>query len=68
MSRNGAYNENLSALILDLKKEVAQCKECFRFFILNNSRERVCDICANANVDSSVLMVLEKDSHLGAKQ
>jgi recombination protein RecR len=64
MSRNGAYNENLSALILDLKKEVAQCKECFRFFILNKSKEKLCDICANPNLDSSTLMVVEKDSDL----
>ena len=64
MSRNGAYNENLSALILDLKKEVAQCKECFRFFILNKNKEKLCDICANTNIDSSVLMIVEKDSDL----
>jgi recombination protein RecR len=64
MSRNPAYNENLSSLISDLKKEVAQCKECYRFFILNNSKERVCDICANVNIDSSTLMIIEKDSDL----
>jgi len=64
MSRNGAYNENLSALILDLKKEVAQCKECFRFFILNKAGDKLCDICANPNLDSSTLMVVEKDSDL----
>ena len=64
MSRNPAYNENLSNLILDLKKEAAQCKECFRFFILNSKKEKLCDICANINTDSSVLMVVEKDSDL----
>jgi recombination protein RecR len=64
MSRNGAYNENLSHLILDLKKEVAQCKECFRFFILNKNKEKLCDICSNVNIDSSTLMVVEKDSDL----
>jgi recombination protein RecR len=64
MSRNGAYNENLSSLILDLKKEVAQCKECFRFFILNKNKEKLCDICANTNIDSTVLMIVEKDSDL----
>jgi recombination protein RecR len=62
MSRNGAYSENLSSLILDLKKEVAQCRECFRFFILNSRNEKICDICANVNTDTSTLMVVEKDS------
>ena len=64
MSRSPAYNENLSSLITDLKKEVAQCKECFRFFILNQKKEKWCEICANLNIDSSTLMILEKDSDL----
>src|SRR3989338_10932450 len=64
MSRTPAYNENLSGLIFDLKKEVAQCGECFRFFILNNKKEKLCDICSNVNADSSTLLVVEKDSDL----
>lgn len=69
MSRNPAYSENLSILISDLKKEIAQCKECFRFFIVNKknpsaSSGQVCDICGNANTDSSTLMIVEKDSDL----
>jgi len=70
MSRNGAYSENLSGLILDLKKEVAQCKECFRFFIptqkvgtpTSSKSVGVCEVCLNA--DSSSLMIVEKDSDL----
>ena len=38
MSRTPAYNDNISNLISDLKKETAQCEECFRFFIVKNSR------------------------------
>src|SRR3989338_6082760 len=64
MSRTPAYNENLSGLILDMKKEVAQCGECFRFFILNNKKEKLCDICSNVNADSSTILVVEKDSDL----
>ncbi|OGJ10604.1 hypothetical protein A2456_02605 [Candidatus Nomurabacteria bacterium RIFOXYC2_FULL_36_19] len=64
MSRNPTYSENLSKMILDLKKEVSQCKECFRFFILNNKKGKLCDICANVNIDSSTLMIIEKDSDL----
>ena len=64
MSRNGTYSENLSSLILDLKKEVAQCGKCYRFFILNKEKEKLCDICSNVNIDSSTLMIIEKDSDL----
>lgn len=64
MSKNGAYAENLSGLVSELKKEVAQCKECFRFFIMKNAKDKTCEICSNVNMDSSVLMVVEKDSDL----
>ncbi|MEI7709548.1 MAG: toprim domain-containing protein [bacterium] len=62
MSRSPAYSENLSLLISELKKDIAQCKECFRFFILDNKNDKQCDICSNPNLDSTTLMVVEKDS------
>src|SRR3989338_2822023 len=63
MSKNSGYNENLASLISDLKKGTVQCKECFKFFIIKNSKT-ICDICGDRNIDSSVLMVVEKDSDL----
>lgn len=62
MSRNGEYANNLVRLIGDLKKEISQCNECYRFFISNNGK--VCEICKDANTDSSLLMIVEKDSDL----
>ena len=64
MSRNGEYANNLSKLILELKKEITQCKECFRFFTLAKGISNVCEICNDKNLDASKLMVLEKDSDL----
>ena len=64
MYKNPTYSENLRDLISELKKDVAQCQECFRFFILGNKKEKLCDICANTNIDFSILMVVEKDSDL----
>jgi recombination protein RecR len=64
MARNPAYAENLSLLILELKKEIAQCRECFRFFITNKSKNTSCDICSSPNTNSSTLMIVEKDSDL----
>ena len=69
MSKNPAYVENLILLVKDLKKEIAQCEDCFRFFIDKPSArqdlaENICDICANPHTDNSTLMVLEKDSDL----
>ena len=64
MSRNGDYAGNLSKLISDLKKETMQCKECFRFFVQNGKREKLCSVCVDVNLDPSILMVVEKDSDL----
>jgi len=64
MSKNGAYAENLSLLIKELKKETSQCSECFRFFIQKENKNKICEICVNPNIDSSTLMIVEKDSDL----
>ena len=73
MHKNSAYAENLCSLVSELKKEVAQCRECFRFFILGQKKEKahspssvstICEICSNINIDSSILMIVEKDSDL----
>ncbi|MFA5937011.1 MAG: toprim domain-containing protein [Candidatus Paceibacterota bacterium] len=63
MSRDPNYSLDLSNSIKDLKKEIAQCKECFKFFLVN-SNNKICEICADPNIDSSTLMVVEKDSDL----
>lgn len=64
MSRSTSYTDNLSSLITELKREVSQCKECFRFFILNLQREKLCDICSDSSTDILTLMIVEKDSDL----
>lgn len=68
MARNPSYAQNLSELVLELKKEVAQCKECFKFFIMTNNKEKICNICGDKNIDSSTLMIVEKDSDLESIQ
>lgn len=68
MHKNSGYAENLCGLITELKKEVSQCRECFRFFISGNQSEKTCDICRSPGADSSTLMVVEKDSDLESVQ
>ena len=67
MFKNSEYSNNLAKSILELKKETAQCAECFRFFInekKTHSTSSVCEICADIHADSSMLIVIEKDSDL----
>ncbi len=64
MHKSPAYAENLSGLMSDLKKEVAQCRECYKFFLSGKNKGFLCEICGNANTDNTLLMVVEKDSDL----
>jgi len=65
MSKNGEYSSNLVKSISDLKKEISQCSDCFRFFIgKHNNTKNTCEICLNPQADTSMLMILEKDSDL----
>jgi len=64
MAKNGDYANNLIKLVGDLKKEVTQCKDCFRFFLVKDNRGSLCDICNNPNIDSTTLLVVEKDGDL----
>ena len=64
MFKNNEYANNLSKLILELKKDVSQCRECFKFFLNNKTKSSVCELCNNTNIDTTLLMVVEKDSDL----
>ncbi len=71
LAKNPVYVEELIKLLSLLKKETKRCSECFRFFTENQHTPRsngkntdVCDICADPDRDSALLMVVEKDSDL----
>ncbi|MCF7833859.1 MAG: toprim domain-containing protein [Candidatus Pacebacteria bacterium] len=69
MSRNQGSLEELSNLLLQLKKETRQCNECFRFFSLKNeTASTLCNICKDPNIDSSTLLIIERDSDLESIQ
>jgi recombination protein RecR len=63
-ARNSDFASNLSSLILELKKEMTQCKECFKFFIQTDNNSKICETCSSPTTDSSTLLVVEKNSDL----
>ena len=63
MAKNGEYAQNLTKLISELKKDIAQCSECFRFFV-DDRQGNLCDNCASNNRVASMLLVVEKDGDL----
>lgn len=64
MSRNEAYINNLNKNIEELKKNIKQCSECFKFFLFKSSSQSICEICSNPNTENDKLMIIEKDSDL----
>lgn len=62
LSRNPNYVKELTSLITELKKNISQCKSCFRFYPADGKAE--CEICQNPEVDKTLLIVVEKDADL----
>ncbi len=62
LGRDPGYIEEFKALLGGLKKDVAQCRECMRYFSKRESS--ICSICSNAERDESILMLVSKDNDL----
>jgi len=52
--------KELTDTILELKKEVSQCRSCFRF---SSQKTEICDLCFGSK-DKKILLVVEKDADL----
>jgi len=67
LSQNPSFIEDLSKLISEIKKDISQCANCYRFFtksIHDAQENNLCAICTNPQTDKSILMVVEKDVDL----
>ena len=61
LTKNQAFSEELSRLLLELKKDVAMCGSCMRFFA-NSSNTKMCNICSDKNRHDEMLMIVERDA------
>jgi recombination protein RecR len=61
LRKNKAYTEKLLSEIQNLKALTKHCPQCNRFFSSNN---QICDICRDEKRDTSLLMVVAKDTDL----
>lgn len=65
LTQNAGTVEKLGEDLLELKKRIAQCRNCYRFFAATGSRtQKVCNLCQDTTRDSSLLMIIEKDTDL----
>ena len=58
------FLDELIGLLNKLKNEVSMCSSCYRFFPTKSEREKICNICSDKNRNSSIIMLIEKDTDL----
>lgn len=66
LSRNGSFSEELVHSIQNIKKEIAQCDACLRYFARNGHPTKTCSVCSDGTRDISMLMVVPRDIDLDA--
>lgn len=59
LTRNTNHLEDISRLILEIKKNVKICSSCFRFF--PDGKSALCPICSNSNRAQDQLMIVARD-------
>ncbi len=59
LTRNVSYLDEISKLILEIKKSIKLCNSCFRFFQSNNML--ICHICSDKNRNTEQLMIVSRD-------
>lgn len=57
------FIKNFTEAILEIKKNIKQCQNCFRFFESKSDSNFKCSVCSSLNRDNSLLIV-EKDVDL----
>jgi len=61
LSRNHRFIDELTGLLLTLKKEASTCESCYRYFTLGASPTTLCNICNDTNRNTNTIMVVAKD-------
>ncbi|MEI6494746.1 MAG: toprim domain-containing protein [bacterium] len=67
LAKDDDYLKKLGIAIYNIKREVVQCVECYRYFPPTSPIQRnkkICELCSDVNRDQSLLMILEKDIDL----
>lgn len=59
LTKNPSYLEEISRLILSIKKSIRVCPSCFRFY--QDENRSLCSICTNQNRDQNQLMIVSRD-------
>ena len=64
INRHEGYIDELKNEITELRKGIASCVDCKRYFFSRNDVQNMCDICSDKKRDSSILMIVSRDIDL----
>jgi len=64
INRSENYIDELKKEITELRKSVASCTDCKRYFLGKHDDQTLCDICSDKNRDNSILMIVSRDIDL----
>lgn len=64
LSKNPAYTAELIRHMENIKKDIATCDSCFRFFTKDSSGSPTCQICRDPKRDRTALAVVSFDADL----
>jgi recombination protein RecR len=64
LSRSQGTIDDLINSISELKKQIFQCNDCFRYYPSTSSGQVLCSVCADDTRDPSLLMVVPRDIDL----
>jgi len=64
INRHEGYIDELKNEITELRKGIASCADCKRYFFSRNDVQNMCDICSDKKRDSSILMIVSRDIDL----
>ena len=66
LSRNNGYLDNLSKMVMELKREIKNCPSCFRFYPNDVAKSPFCSVCRDKNRDKTSLLLVARDVDLEA--
>jgi recombination protein RecR len=61
LSKSPSYIGEFTRLIEEVRRSTSECNECHRLFI-GKSPTLVCSICSDKNRDTSIMMIVARDS------
>src|SRR3989344_5370335 len=62
LTRSATHLEDISRLIIEIKKSVKICPSCFRFF--HDGKTLLCPTCSNTHRNQQELMIVARDVDL----